>query len=66
MEIADLDQLTVHTETKDILLSQIKEMVDANDLMTNPDYLSLRRRRGHLFRDRWAAENHVLHSLFKK
>lgn len=38
MEIAELDKLAVHTETKDLTLSQIKDMVDANDLMTNPDY----------------------------
>lgn len=38
METAELDKLAVHTDTKDLTLSQIKDMVDANDLMTNPDY----------------------------
>ena len=38
MEISELDQLTVHTEAKDITLSQLREMVDANDILTNPDY----------------------------
>ncbi len=38
MKIDELDQLTVHTETKDITLSQLREMVDANDILTNPDY----------------------------
>ena len=50
MEIAELDQLTVHTETKDLTLSQIKDMVDANDLMTNPDY-----QRNYVYDDKRAS-----------
>lgn len=50
MEIAELDLLTVHTETKDLTLSQIKDMVDANDLMTNPDY-----QRNYVYDDKRAS-----------
>lgn len=50
MEIVDLDQLTIHTETKDITLSQLKEMVDANDIMTNPDY-----QRNYVYDDKRAS-----------
>lgn len=50
MEIAELDQLTVHTETKDITLSQLREMVDANDILTNPDY-----QRNYVYDDKRAS-----------
>ena len=50
MEIAELDQLTVHTETKDITLSQHREMVDANDILTNPDY-----QRNYVYDDKRAS-----------
>lgn len=33
-----LDFLSIHTEQKDITLAQLKEDVDANDIITNPDY----------------------------
>ena len=33
-----LDLLSIHTEQKDITLAQLKEDVDANDIITNPDY----------------------------
>lgn len=38
MKTDELDQLVVHTETKDITLSQLREMVDANDIIVNPEY----------------------------
>lgn len=50
MEIFELDQLTIHTETKDITLSQLKEMVDANDIITNPDY-----QRNYVYDDKRAS-----------
>ena len=50
MEIVELDQLTIHTETKDITLSQLKEMVDANDIITNPDY-----QRNYVYDDKRAS-----------
>lgn len=33
-----LELLSIHTEQKDITLAQLKEDVDANDIITNPDY----------------------------
>lgn len=33
-----LDLLSIHTEQKDITLAQLKEDVDANDIITNPEY----------------------------
>jgi len=37
--VADqLDLLSIHTEQKDITLAQLKEDVDANDIITNPEY----------------------------
>lgn len=33
-----LDLLSIHAEQKDITLAQLKEDVDANDIITNPDY----------------------------
>ncbi len=50
MKIDELDQLTVHTETKDITLSQLREMVDANDILTNPDY-----QRNYVYDDKRAS-----------
>lgn len=32
------DLLTVHVEQKDYTLTQLKEDVDSNDIITNPDY----------------------------
>ena len=50
MKIDELDQLAVHTETKDITLSQLREMVDANDILTNPDY-----QRNYVYDDKRAS-----------
>ena len=50
MEISELDQLAVHTEAKDITLSQLREMVDANDILTNPDY-----QRNYVYDDKRAS-----------
>ena len=30
--------VTIHTESKELSLSQLKEMYDANDIITDPDY----------------------------
>ena len=50
MKIDELDQLAVHTETKDITLSQLREMVDANDILTSPDY-----QRNYVYDDKRAS-----------
>ena len=50
MIIDELDQLAVHTETKDVTLSQLREMVDANDILTNPDY-----QRNYVYDDKRAS-----------
>ena len=50
MKIDELDQLAVHTETKDITLSQLREMVDENDILTNPDY-----QRNYVYDDKRAS-----------
>ena len=50
MKTDELDQLVVHTETKDITLSQLREMVDANDIIVNPEY-----RRNYVYDDKRAS-----------
>ncbi len=50
MKTDELDQLVVHTETKDITLSQLREMVDANDIIVNPEY-----QRNYVYDDKRAS-----------
>ena len=50
MKADELDQLVVHTETKDITLSQLREMVDANDIIVNPEY-----QRNYVYDDKRAS-----------
>ncbi|MDR0929986.1 MAG: DUF262 domain-containing protein [Oscillospiraceae bacterium] len=45
-----VDDLVVHTEQKDFTLYQLREMVDANDLVTDPDY-----QRKYVYNDKQAS-----------
>ena len=38
MQNSDLEHITVHTHTMDISLEELKNDVDANDVITDPDY----------------------------
>lgn len=38
MQEVELEHITVHTHTMDITLEQLKNFVDANDIITDPDY----------------------------
>lgn len=38
MQMADLDKLSVHTRPLNISLQELKNYVDANDIITDPDY----------------------------
>lgn len=38
MQEVELENITVHTRTMDISLEQLKNFVDANDIITDPDY----------------------------
>ena len=35
---AELEQMVVHTQNLDITLQELKNFVDANDIITDPDY----------------------------
>ena len=38
MQEVELENITVHRRTMDISLEQLKNFVDANDIITDPDY----------------------------
>ena len=38
MQNSDLEHITVHTYARDISLEQLTNEVDANDIITDPDY----------------------------
>ena len=38
MQDADLEHITVHTRAMNLSLQQLKNSVDANDIITDPDF----------------------------